>query len=269
MTTDPEVDARLREAFASLSRNVTFTAACPAPERLWAGARGELTPAEVPTLVSHVADCGACAEAWRIARDFGTPAEFAAPARTFQWWLPAAAAILRASAVSLFYLTRPAEVTVAPTVATTAPAPPSFAIDVQKAPITVSSRYALTFRGGNDGQAFLQSFKTALAPYERGEYAAAVATLTPVADRYPDAAEPSFYLGVSHLLTGNAAAAVAPLERALGVADANQRGDINWYLAAAYERVDRRADAGRLLKALCETTGARSAAACAAATVAR
>jgi hypothetical protein len=67
---DFELD-RLRQAFASLGGQAAASG-CPEPGRLWSAARGELPAGEVRSLVLHLADCGACAEAWRLARDLGT-----------------------------------------------------------------------------------------------------------------------------------------------------------------------------------------------------
>lgn len=66
MTTDQET-LRLREAFASLAWDAVPQESCPEPERLWAGARGELAPGEVRELIEHTAACAACAESWRLA----------------------------------------------------------------------------------------------------------------------------------------------------------------------------------------------------------
>ncbi len=269
MTPDPRNDQQLRAAFATLSRDAEFTAACPASEQLWAGARGDLAPGEVESLAVHMADCGACAEAWRLAREFGAPAQLAAPARAFPWWLPAAAVIMLASGATLFYVTRPPGATVAPTTANVAPAVPTYRIPVEKAPIKVSTRYALTWRGPTDGRAFLEALKTALEPYERADYPAAVATLTELTTRYRDTAEPALYLGVSHLMAGDAAAAIAPLEHARDLAEREQREDVTWFLAAAYERAGRAGEAQRLAQAVCDGQGARAGAGCAAAAALR
>lgn len=64
---DPELD-RLRRAFASLEGRAPGSG-CPDPERLWSAARGELAAEVVRPLVLHLVECGACAEAWRLARE--------------------------------------------------------------------------------------------------------------------------------------------------------------------------------------------------------
>ena len=260
MTADPR-DRQLRDAFEALSRDAAFTTECPAPERLWAGARGELPPAEVEPLALHVGDCGACAEAWRLARDFGTPAVYAAPARAVPVWMPAAAVIVLASGLALFYVSRTGPPSDTPA---TVAAPPSFTIPIEKAPIRVSTRYALTWRGADEGRLFLEALKQALEPYERGDYAAAITALQLLQAKYRDTTEPAFYLGVSQLMTGNAAAAIESIEHARDLADNEQLEDVTWYLAAAYERAGRRTDARRVAQAVCDAKGARAAAACAA-----
>jgi tetratricopeptide (TPR) repeat protein len=254
-------DDQLRAAFQALSRDAEFTPACPPAGRLWAGAHGELPPAEVEALAAHLADCGACAEAWRVASDFGPRAELTAPQARLPWWLAAAAASVIAAGTSVWVLNRAPEPTPPPMVTM----PPSFAIEVAKAPIRVSSRYALTFRGANDGRAFMTELKTALEPYERGDYAAAVLSLRSLVEKYPDLPEPSYYLGVSELMTGNVIAAIERLAQARDLADPDQHDDVTWYLAAAYERAGRRGEAQRWAQAVCDANGTRSAAACAAA----
>ena len=262
MITDPREDAKLRAAFESLSHDARFTPDCPPPDRLWAGARGELAPSEVESLALHVAECGACAEAWRVAKDFGEPAQYAQPAHAFKWWMPAAAVIVLAGAVSLFYFTRPA-VTTAPTVATM-PAPSGPAITFDKPSVWVSPKHALTFRGPNE-QSFLSEMKTAVEPYERGDYPAAVRSLTALRAKYRDVAEPALYQGLSFLLAGDAANAIEPLEHARDLIDIEEMENVTWYLAAAYERAGRRGDALRFAQAVCNLKAPRSEAACAAA----
>jgi hypothetical protein len=254
----------LRAAFQSLSRDATFTSQCPPADRLWAGARGELARHDVEHLATHLAECGACAEAWRIARDFGTPAALPAPkaAAVTPWWLAAAAVIGLAAGLSLLYYTRTpdpaAPVASAPVVA------PSFAIPIEKAPIKVSSRYALTWRGPGDGQRFMSDLKIALEPYERGDYAAAVQTLSALRKQYADTAETSLYLGISMLLAGSGNP-IEVLEHARNLAEPGQAEDAAWFLAAAYERGGRRADAQRMAQTVCDAKGPRATHACSAA----
>lgn len=261
--TDVQDDA-LRKAFRSLSHDASFGDGCPAADKLWSGARGELPPAEVEAIALHMAECGACAEAWRVARDFGTPAALPAPktAPLFPWWAAAAAAILLASGASVFYMSR-APIDPGPGAARTDA--PAFVIPIEKAPVVVAVEYALTMRGSGGGPQFLSALKAALEPYDRGDFPAAVTALGAVHAQYRDTMEPAFYLGVSQLLSGNASGAVTSLEQARDLASADRRDDVAWFLAAAYERSGRRGDAQRLAQSVCESKGARAATGCTAA----
>ncbi len=100
--TTAEESQWLRDAFVARSRDAVPTEECPPAERLWSAARGEQRDG-VRELVEHLATCGACAEAWRLAREL-EPAEEseadAAPARS--WWRqPAWHAIAAAAIVAL------------------------------------------------------------------------------------------------------------------------------------------------------------------------
>lgn len=68
-------DRDLRRAWESAAGDDGATAGdaagCPAADRVWAAAHGELGPAETREVVDHVAACPACAEAWRLARHLG------------------------------------------------------------------------------------------------------------------------------------------------------------------------------------------------------
>ena len=105
--TDLELD-RLRRAFASLESRAPGPG-CPEPERLWAAARGELPADVVRPMVLHLVDCGACAEAWRLAREVEPlraqpPAVVARPARgrpSWTFWGALAAGMTVALAASV------------------------------------------------------------------------------------------------------------------------------------------------------------------------
>jgi hypothetical protein len=77
---------RLRQAFASLSHDAVPTPECPPAEQLWDAARGARA-GNVRELVEHMATCGACAEAWRLARELEPAAGAREPRSTAQpWW---------------------------------------------------------------------------------------------------------------------------------------------------------------------------------------
>lgn len=81
----------MRRAFAAAAGPPPAPERCPAPERIWAAAHGELPPAEAREVVDHTAGCPACAEDWRLAVSLGgedaaragdaAPAEEARPVR--------------------------------------------------------------------------------------------------------------------------------------------------------------------------------------------
>lgn len=83
-------DADLREAFAAVAE-VAGGDRCPAPNTLWASACEELEHGENEAVVLHLAECTACAMAWRLAREIARR-----PSRSLRRWalLAAAAAIV-------------------------------------------------------------------------------------------------------------------------------------------------------------------------------
>ncbi len=116
---------RLRRGFAA-DRGAPRPADCPPPESIWRAARGELGARDVREVVAHVAACGECAEAWRLARAFAEEAdgeegaaEPVAPAGRrpvlhLGQWAAAAAAVLALVAAGLWWSGRPGEVGQAP-----------------------------------------------------------------------------------------------------------------------------------------------------------
>ena len=97
MSSSPPSPDALRTAFASLAERAVARPDCPEPDRLWAAAAGELPPVEARPLVLHTADCAACAEAWRLAREHAASADGSRyevrPRRWGGTWLPLAAAV--------------------------------------------------------------------------------------------------------------------------------------------------------------------------------
>lgn len=66
-------DADLREAFAGTTEVAGDGSRCPSAGHLWASAREEFRPAGEGTgsreVLLHLAECGSCATAWRLARE--------------------------------------------------------------------------------------------------------------------------------------------------------------------------------------------------------
>lgn len=85
---------------------------CPQAERLAESAAGRLSVAEQEAVVLHLADCGACAASWRLARELLVEVEFTrasvgAPSRSR--WIGLAAAAAAVTAIGVFLMQRPGE----------------------------------------------------------------------------------------------------------------------------------------------------------------
>jgi len=95
--------ARLRNAWLE-STDAPDDRACLDPTWIWDAVHGRHAPESLERGLAHVAQCGACAEAWRLAHEMVT-AEAPAPSRassrgpapawtSWKVWLPAAAALV-------------------------------------------------------------------------------------------------------------------------------------------------------------------------------
>ncbi|MBM4365988.1 MAG: hypothetical protein FJ102_07210 [Deltaproteobacteria bacterium] len=94
-------DDRLRDRWARAPREVA--PGCPAPDRLYSAASGELSATEVSKIVDHLRACGACSEDWRLAREVHGPIAGNVVAGPRHWWVAAAVA-LPLAALALFTL---------------------------------------------------------------------------------------------------------------------------------------------------------------------
>jgi hypothetical protein len=99
----------MQEAFLARAAADPPGEGCPDPERVWAAAQGELGAGEMRSLLDHAAGCGACAQAWQLARELsaapaeGSLASTRPRARSAATWIgvAAAAAALLLLAVAL------------------------------------------------------------------------------------------------------------------------------------------------------------------------
>ena len=66
----PRSPEDLKTAFASLSESATGGPDCPTPEAIWDAVTGGSTSGDAATIADHTSRCFACAEAWRLAREF-------------------------------------------------------------------------------------------------------------------------------------------------------------------------------------------------------
>ena len=245
MTTPDDGLDRLRRAFAEDAAESGTD--CPPSARIWEAVNGELDPDDAALVVDHVASCGACAEAWRIARelkDAQAPAVVIpfTPKRRASIVLPLlAAAATIALAVAGWRVLRPATLS-APgdPVVSTPPRTPeqttaTLGPPIEKAPVVLSASRALVFRG-ETADPFVAEFATAIEPYRKDDYPEAITRLDALARKYPDADEPPFYLGVSLLLASRRGDAVAPLQRAAKAKDPAIAEQAARYLSLATAR---------------------------------
>jgi hypothetical protein len=109
MTPEREATPRLRAAYAAVLPTPP-RAGCPAPERIFRAAHGELSRFRRRRLVDHLSTCAACAEDWRLAAAFaGDLAAAAEPRRAgwlaalgpWRWAVPIAATAVLAVVVAL------------------------------------------------------------------------------------------------------------------------------------------------------------------------
>jgi hypothetical protein len=111
----PQVEA-LRAAMAA---DLSSGADCPPSERIWAAALGELPSAEAMALLDHSGSCGACAAAFRLARELAAeaaPAPAVVPIgsgwlRRARWTAVGGLAVAASLAVVVFLRARPVEPT--------------------------------------------------------------------------------------------------------------------------------------------------------------
>lgn len=91
----------MREAFLARAAADPPGEGCPDPAQVWSAAQGELPRGATRSLLDHASGCGACAQAWQLARELSS-APTASPARRP---FPAAARVgVAAAAAALLVL---------------------------------------------------------------------------------------------------------------------------------------------------------------------
>ena len=68
-------DERLRKELAGVAEVAGDGKDCPSPDTLWLSGRDELDAADNEEVVLHIAECTACASAWKLARELAPAAE--------------------------------------------------------------------------------------------------------------------------------------------------------------------------------------------------
>ena len=138
----------------------------------------------------------------------------------------------------------------------------TFEISYAKPEVKLSPA-ALTWRGTASANPFMEAVAPAFDAYRSGDYAKAVAVFDSLSTAYPTSIEVLFYLGISRMLAGDDAAAVAPLQAAARLRNATFAEDVEWFLAVARARSGD-LDATAVIDSLCAGGGAHASEACAA-----
>jgi tetratricopeptide (TPR) repeat protein len=251
---------------------------CPGPDLLLAARSGVLPEDAASGIAAHVASCPYCQvlsvdlehadlsrptaeEANRIRKRLQAETK----SRTWAWsWRPAAVVGLCAGVILAVALwtnrksANPAASPAAPAIAALLP--------LEKAPVRLPAAGALVWRGegGEQQKQLVADLAPALTSYRNDDYQQAVRLLQPLVAKYPDAAQPPFYLGVSLLFLDRNTEAASALEIAKQRARASFAQDAGWYLALAYQRTGQAARALEELRRLCAAEGEHRAASCSA-----
>jgi proteasome lid subunit RPN8/RPN11 len=270
-----DLDPSERDAFtlASMMR-------CPAPELLSPAKEGTLPEPLRSRILEHLEKCSVC----RMLADAQASLECTEPtteeldrirARVARagrsqrsWWSPLAAAAVMTIALGGGWLSqfdRHESVMPAPPalpVAAPKDRVKTFTLDLEKPGIELPPGALIVRSPGSD--AYVPALTTALEPFRRDDYPGAIERLSALQRTHASEPFVNYYLGVSYLLAGHAADAVAPLERARtdGSADTWLRLDASWYLAVALERAGRRDAAAVVLTEICGTGSRRQQQAC-------
>jgi len=287
---DPDELEFQREIRAVLGTDRGNAGACPNP-RLLTAARSGIPFEGFEAVQRHVALCPICqqlsldlaayafpraseAEDRRIRSRWQTAATGSAQS-WYRGWRPlslaAAVVLLVVTAVMIRSLNRsvaPTRQAAQPPVSAASPpaVPASGSLTLSKAAIKIPAFAVLTFRGdANSANSYLADLAAALEPYRQDNFAKAAQTLAALSRRYPRAAEPAYYLGISQLFLAQNQAAVESLQTARRYAADTLREDVSWYLIVAFDRSGKTPEALREAEALCGRGGEYRDRSCAAA----
>jgi len=95
--------------------------------------------------------------------------------------------------------------------------------------------YAPAILRGSQSQS-MREFRTAMRPYQQGEYARAVTALEADVKSNPRDSGALFFLGVSHLLAGQTANGIAVLQQCIALGDTPYLEEAHFYLAEGFLR---------------------------------
>jgi len=257
---------------------------CPHPDLLVARGSELVDEDTRRRLDAHLAGCDACARLSAGLADLRLAEPDAALEQRilsrvtstgmpgWRWFPMAAAVVLLVGAAALWWrmaapapATRVTSTTTSaaverPTAGATAAPIALWAIEVAPVRLPIASLDAS--RGQQGGSQVPPGLIEALAPYQSGDYGAAVAELTRVVQAHPGSPDASFYLGVASLLANRPSEAIAPLGVAAQQAVGERRDAVEWYLAAAEQRTGYPDAARERLAPLCRATGPFQSRAC-------
>ena len=102
-------------------------------------------------------------------------------------------------------------------------------------------------------------FERGMERYRAADYQAAIGDLREAAELDPDATHIRFFLGISHLMSGQDNAAIQHLRATIALGDSAYLEEAHWYLAKAFLRQKNVAAARAQLTKLVQLRGSRSA----------
>lgn len=117
------------------------------------------------------------------------------------------------------------------------------------------------YRNGKPAPPTGSTLPLAMEPYERNDFGEAARRLAKFLEKNPTAAEAHFYRGVSLLLLDRTSEAIAPLRAAIENGEGVLEDDARWYLAMAFLKSARYAEALEQLDSLSAAPGPRRLAA--------
>lgn len=264
---------------------------CPLPQHLQDAHGGHLDEAQTRSVLAHAAACPMCqvlvevamegmADApdeaerrrldARIAAATTNAGTHGGPLPVGQAWRWGALVALSAAAIVALVVLPPGRWRIATPQPPGPPARPAARVILRPPTMLLAERLetggmglaSLSWRGDALGIPRWPAFDAACRAFDRGEFTDAERRLVAVTTSTPALGDAWLLLGISRLLLGYPADAIAPLTRARDALDGAARDDASWHLAVALHGAGRDGEARVLLDAMCASRWARAAMAC-------
>ena len=227
----PEEEAFRRDIESAVKDARSAAGPCPHPDLLLAAASGVLSES-AESVRRHTASCAVCEQLTRDLLEYEFPGVSAdedqrirtrwaagktvtAVSRLRGWfrqpvWIAIGAAAGVLLSVALWNVPWTATRPPLQVVEQSGPADPNPITPIpsrkifilEKAVIKIPATAVLVLRSGESGKGFLDGLAAALEPYRSDNYLEAIQRLEMLSRKYPDAAEPAYYRGVSQLMLG-------------------------------------------------------------------